>query len=161
MFQNSTLCRLAMYKDGESGLLMCGGRIQFFNEDKAAIPIIPHDAWISTLLAHEAHNANHDEIAGTLLRMRKNAWVVKARRLAKKTVDKCVISRKARAKICKQIMGDLPLERTEPARPFEITAVDLFGPYEVKDHVKKKVRLKVWGIVFCCMVSSDTHRRRK
>lgn len=71
MFQNSTLCRLAVYKDGESGLLMCGGRIQFFNEDKAAIPIIPLDAWISTLLAHEAHNANHDEIAGTLLRMRK------------------------------------------------------------------------------------------
>lgn len=130
MFQNSTLCRLAVYKDEESGLLMCGGRIQLFNGDKAAVP---HDAWTFTFLAHEAHNANHDEIAATLLRMRNNARVVKARRLAKKIVDSCIICRKARAKICKQIMGDLPLERTEPVRPFEFTTADLFGPYEVKD----------------------------
>ena len=37
------------------------------NEDKTTVPIILYDAWISTLLAQEAHNANHDEIVGTLL----------------------------------------------------------------------------------------------
>lgn len=50
-------------------------------------------------------------------------------------------------------MADLPLERTKPARPFEFTTVDLFGLYEVKDEVRKKVRLKVWAIVFCCLAS--------
>ncbi|KAI3361784.1 hypothetical protein L3Q82_002121 [Scortum barcoo] len=54
-------------------------------------------------------------------------------------------------------MSDLPSERITPARPFEYTTVDLFGPYEVKDEVRKKVRLKVWGIVFCCMASRALH----
>lgn len=90
-----------MYKEEESGLLVCGGRIQYFNEDKVVVPILPYEAWISTLLAQKAHRANHGEIAGTLLQMRKKAWVVKGRRLAKKVVDSCVICRKARGRKCK------------------------------------------------------------
>ncbi|XP_049606772.1 uncharacterized protein [Syngnathus scovelli] len=39
------------------------------------------------------------------------------------------------------------------AAPFEFTGVDLFGPYQVKDDVRKRVRWKVWGLVFCCMAS--------
>ncbi len=77
--------------------------------------------------------------------MRRVAWVVKGRRLAKRVVESCVICRKARAKKCKQIMSDLPPERIGPAAPFEFVTVDLFGPYEVKDEVKKRIRLKVWG----------------
>ncbi|GAA6075579.1 uncharacterized protein LOC123723901 [Tachysurus ichikawai] len=152
-FQNTTLNRLSVYRDEETGLLVCRGRFQIFDEDKTAVPILPYEAWISTLLAQEAHSANHEEIAGTLLRMRKRAWVIKGRKLAKERVDNCVECRKARAKRCQQIMSDLPFERIIPARPFEYTTVDLFGPYEVKDEVRKKVKLKVWGIVFCCMAS--------
>lgn len=48
-------------------------------------------------------------------------------------------------------MGDLSLERTEPAAPFEFTTLDLFGPYVIKDEVKKRVGCKVWGIVFSYM----------
>lgn len=65
--------------------------------------------------------------------------------------------RKARAKKCQQIMGDPPPERVSPARPFEHTTVGFFGPYDVKDEVRKKVKLKVWGIVFCCMLSRALH----
>ncbi|KAL3056681.1 hypothetical protein OYC64_019209 [Pagothenia borchgrevinki] len=54
-------------------------------------------------------------------------------------------------------MEDLPTERTEPACPFEFTTVDLFGPYHVKDDVKKRTTLKVWGVVFCCMASRAIH----
>lgn len=80
--------------------------------------------------------------------MRKKAWVIKGRRLAKKMVDSYVVCRKNKAKQCQQIMADVSLERTGPAAPYEFTTMDLFGPYEVKDEVKKRTRLKVWGIVF-------------
>lgn len=30
---------------------------------------------------------------------------------------------------------------------------DLFGPFEIKDAVNKRMVKKVWGVVFCCMVS--------
>lgn len=146
-----------MFRDEETGLLVCGGRFQIFDKEKTAVPFLPYDTWISTLLAQEAHSENHEEIAGTLLQMRKKAWVIKGRKLVKRVVDNCVACRKARGRKCQKIMDDLPPERTTPARPFEYTTVDLFGPYEVKDEVRKKVKLKVWGIVFCCMASRAMH----
>ena len=90
-FPVTAINRLVVYKDEESGLLVCEGRVQIFTEDKSAVPIIPYEAWISMLIAREAHNANHEGVAGKLLRMRKKAWVIKGRRLAKKVVDSCVI----------------------------------------------------------------------
>ncbi|KAL3973670.1 mitochondrial-processing peptidase subunit beta [Sarotherodon galilaeus] len=65
--------------------------------------------------------------------------------------------KQTKAQSCQQIMGDLPPERTQPALPFEFTTVDLFGPYQVKDDVKKRVMIKVWGVVFCCMASRAIH----
>lgn len=154
-FTDTSLNRL-VYRDRQ-GLLVCGGRFQMFTEGHAAVPILPFKSWISTLLAREAHNANHEGIAGTLLKMRKKAWVIKGRRLAKRVVDSCVTCRKQKAKQCQQIMSDLPPERVSPANPFEYTTVDLFGPYIVKDEVRKRVKLKVWAIVFCCMASRAIH----
>lgn len=77
IFPDTVLKRLAVYRDVDSGLLVCGSRIQIFDEDKTAVPIIPYKAWLSTLIAWEAHKANHEAVPGTLLRMRKMAWVVK------------------------------------------------------------------------------------
>lgn len=48
---NTTTDRLVVYKDQTSGLLMYGGRIQTFREDCGAVPLLPFQAWISTLLA--------------------------------------------------------------------------------------------------------------
>ncbi|CAI5659844.1 unnamed protein product, partial [Oreochromis niloticus] len=156
-FPSTTTDRLVVYRDQTSGLLVCGGRIQTFKEDRKAVPLVPFQAWLSTLLAREAHSEGHDGVAGTLLRMRKKAWVVRGRIIAQKVVDQCIICKKAKARTCKQVMGDLPEERSNPAAPFEFTSVDLFGPYHVRDDVKKRVTMKVWGVVFCCMASRAIH----
>ncbi len=97
-FPDTTLSRLAVYKDVNSGLLVCGGRIQMFDEEKTAIPVLPFEVWASTLLARESHEVNHEGVAGTLLRMRNTAWVIKGRRIAKNIVDSCVSCRKYRVK---------------------------------------------------------------
>lgn len=81
VFPDTMLSRLAVYKDVNSGLLVCGGRIQMLNEDKTAVPVLPFEAWVSTLLAQEFHNTNHEGVAGTLLQMRKKIWVIKGMRL--------------------------------------------------------------------------------
>lgn len=148
--------RLVVYKDQGTGLLVCGGRVQSF-KDQAGVPILPYDAWLSTLLAREVHNVGHDGVAGTLLKMRRKAWVIKGRRIAQRVVNGCMFCRKVKARKCHQVMADLPPERTDPAAPFEFTTVDLFGPYQVKDDVKKTVALMVWGIVFSCMASRAIH----
>lgn len=91
------------------------------------------------------------------MKMRAKAWVIKGRRIAKRVVDDCLICRKTKAKKCEQVMGFLPPERTEPAAPFTFTAVDVFGPYDVRDDVKKRVTQKAWGVLFCCMASRAIH----
>ncbi|GAA6101821.1 uncharacterized protein LOC106611916 [Tachysurus ichikawai] len=82
-------------------------------------------------------NLLNEEVRGKTPNRR--AWVIKGRKLAKESADICVECRKARAKRCQQIMSDLPFERITPARPFEYTTVDLFGPYEVKDEGKSEL----------------------
>lgn len=156
-FPNTTIDRLVIDMDPSSGLLMCGGRIQNFREDYKGVPLLPFHAWISTLLAREAHSERHDGVAGTLLRMRKKALITKGRIIARKVVDKCVVCRKTKARTCQQIMGGLPKERSSPAAPFQFTSVDLFGPYHVKDDVKRRRSTKVWGVLFCCMASQAIH----
>lgn len=156
-FQDTTLNRLVVIKDDNSGLLLCGGRVQSWNEDGTAVPLIPFQSWLGTLLAREAHEANHEGVAATLLRTKRKAWVVQGRRIVKKVVNKCITCKKQKARLCQQVMSALPQERTSRANPFEYTTLDLFGPFEVRDAVKKRTKKKVWGIVYCCMTSRAVH----
>lgn len=156
-FHNTTLNRLVVTKDDNTGLVLCGGRVQSWNEDGTAVPLVPFQSWLGTLLAREAHEANHEGVAATLLRTRRKAWVVQGRRTVKKVVNECITCRKQRARLCQQVMSDLPQERTSRANPFEYTTLDLFGPFEVRDAVKKRAKKKVWGIVYCCMASRAVH----
>lgn len=156
-FHDTTLNRLVVFKDENTGLLLCGGRVQSWNEDRTAVPLIPFQSWLGTLLAREAHESNHEGVAATLLRTRRKTWVVQGRRSVKKVINECLICKKRRARFCQQVMSDLPQERTNRANPFEYTTLDLFGPFEVRDAVKKRVKKKVWGVVYCCMASRAVH----
>lgn len=156
-FNDSTLNRLVVYKDKNTGILLCGGRVQSWVEDGRSVPLIPYHSWLATLLTREAHELNHEGVAATLLRTRKKAWIVQGRRTAQKVVNNCVTCRKQKGKMCQQMMSDLPPERSQRANPFAYTTLDLFGPFEIKDAVKKRTGKKVWGIVFCCMVSRAVH----
>ena len=42
-------------------------------------------------------------------------------------------------------MAPLPQERVGPAPIFDAVAIDLFGPLEFKDMVRKKISGKGWG----------------
>ncbi|KAL2087330.1 hypothetical protein ACEWY4_018389 [Coilia grayii] len=156
-FSDSTLNRLVVHQDKKTGLLLCGGRIQSWTEDGAAVPLLPYNSWIATLLSREAHKNNHEGIAATLLRTRKKAWIVQGRKIVKKVVNDCIPCRKLRGKMCQQVMSDLPPERSQSFNPFEYSTLDLFGPFEIKDSVKRRTGKKVWGIVFCCMASRAVH----
>lgn len=156
-FRDTTLDRLVVQKEEKTGLLLCGGRIHCWDEDRVAVPLIPCQSWLATLLAREAHEENHEGVASTLLRTRKKAWIMQGRRTVKKVLNNCVTCKKQRAKMCQQVMSDLPQERSKRASPFEYTTLDLFGPFEVKDSVKRRTSKKVWGIVFCCMASRAVH----
>ena len=54
-------------------------------------------------------------------------------------------------KLNEQIMENLPIERLKPAPTWTYTALDLFGPFKIKDKVKKRTTEKAYGIIFKCL----------
>ena len=51
-------------------------------------------------------------------------------------------------------MADLPLDRSDPARPFTFSAVDYFGPWLIKEGRRE---VKRYGVLFTCMASRAVH----
>ena len=45
-------------------------------------------------------------------------------------------------------MGSLQIDRFIPAAPFHNTTLDFFGPFWVKDTVKRKMKGKVYGVLY-------------
>ncbi|XP_074648991.1 uncharacterized protein LOC141904311 [Tubulanus polymorphus] len=55
------------------------------------------------------------------------------------------------AKVEDQYMADLPSIRLNPSPPFQHTACDLFGPFNVR--IKRMTTMKVWGVIFTCLAT--------
>ncbi len=63
----------------------------------------------------------------------------------------CVICKRLEKRLSKQIMGQLPLERLKPAPLWSYTALDLFGPFKIRDEVKKRTFSN--GVIFNCLMT--------
>ena len=56
-----------------------------------------------------------------------------------------------------QLMAPLPSTRVLPTLAWTYTSLDLFGPLEHVDMVRKRMKEKCWGVLFTCMVSRAVH----
>ena len=65
--------------------------------------------------------------------------------------SKCIICRKLDKRVTEQVIGSLPTDRLKPAPPWYITGIDLFGPYRIRDEVKKITASKTYGVMFTCL----------
>ena len=54
-------------------------------------------------------------------------------------------------------MGQLPEERLKPSPAWNSTAIDLFGPFKIRDEVKKRTFGKAYGVIFNCLSSRAVH----
>ena len=54
-------------------------------------------------------------------------------------------------------MSALPDHRLAIAPVFHTTSIDLFGPLTIKDMVKKRTTIKVWGFIANCTVTRSIH----
>ena len=81
-------------------------------------------------------------------------WIVGCSRVVRSYISKCVLCRKWRSNLQTQKMATLPEDRVEPAEPFSYCAVDLFGPFLIKEGRKE---LKRYGVLFTCMASRAVH----
>lgn len=150
-----------MYPFLDLGILRTGGRIGRSNLPyKSKHPILlPEKHKISKMLIQEAHIANLH--AGTTLLahiLKQTFWIVGAKRLIRKLINKCVVCCRYRSKPVQQLMGDLPKARVEISRAFTNCGCDFTGAIEVKiSKGRGQKTTKSYVALFVCLATKALH----
>lgn len=144
------------------GLLRVGGRLQNseFEFNKKHPIIIPRNCNLAFLIIHDSHRITlHGGNQLTLAQIRHQFWVLGARGLVKKFINKCVTCYRFRSTSVTQLMGSLPSDRTKILiKPFTNCGVDLCGPVWVKVSGERHIRAKKGYIVlFICFATKAVH----
>lgn len=158
--KRSKLIALDPFLD-DNGVMRVGGRLEnaiaTFNNKHPVI--LPKDHQVTQLIVRQIHL---DTLHGGPLLMvnllRKNYWILQAKRLSNEEYKKCVVCRRHRGKTREQIMGQLPKDRVTLERAFLHTSIDYAGPIEVKSSKLRNARIqKGYIAIFVCMGTKAVH----
>ena len=158
MLDKGSLNSLRPYQ--KDGVIMLGGRateaMKMFY-DSHEHPILAYDDPIAYLWMKKMHNEDHTGIKKTTAKSRRRYWIVKAGILAAKIKRSCFRCRLLDKLLAQQLMAPLPKSRQMMSPTFYEVSLDLFGPFEIRDAVKKRCRMKVWGLIINCLSTRAVH----
>ena len=153
----SQLHKLDPFLD-QNGLLRVGGRLQNAElSDLVKHPVVlPRKSRITDLVIRHFHcNVLHQGRGITTQEIRTNGfWIVGCSSAVSSFILNCVLCRRLRGSTQGQKMADLPSDRLKPSPPFTFCAVDLFGPWFIKEGRKE---LKRYGVLFTCLACRAIH----
>ena len=147
--------RLGPFK-AEDDTIMVGQRIENWlkqNWNQDSFILLPGKHPFTALYINYLHSIDHAGVDVTLCKLQSKFWVPSARKIIKSVKNACVVCRKLEVKVEGQSMGQISDERLSPCPAFYHTAVDIFGPFQIKDNVKKRTTGKAYGVIFNCMVT--------
>ncbi|XP_033112733.1 uncharacterized protein LOC117113494 [Anneissia japonica] len=121
------------------------------------VPLLPHDHEFTKLYAVMTHDDGHNGVDTTMTKIRSHYWVVRLRRLVTSIRHSCIRCRKFEGEEIRQQMAPLPLQRLKPSPTWSSVGCNLFGPLKVKGEVQKRVRGKVYAVIFNCLVTRSVH----
>ena len=115
------------------------------------LPVIMGSTRVAYLIMLHSHNKDHAGRDVTMAMSRHEAWIVNAKRLAKKIVRSCVRCRFMRKQLEGQKMAAIPSNLLSPSPPFTNIGIDLIGPFTVKSMTNKRSTMKVWVVALVCL----------
>ena len=142
------------------GIYIVGGRSQRWVEmsyNKQELILLPYEHRFSKLYAEHIHLRGHLGVLSTASKIRSRFWIIRLLKLVTYIKNNCIICRKMEKKLCEQIMGKLPTKGLKPAPAWDATALDFFGPFKIKDEVKKRTTGKAYGLIFNCLTTRAVH----
>nr|XP_012135148.1 PREDICTED: uncharacterized protein LOC100874762 isoform X2 [Megachile rotundata]XP_012135760.1 PREDICTED: uncharacterized protein LOC100874762 isoform X3 [Megachile rotundata] len=143
------------------GILRVGGRLSQANIPyNARHPILlPRQHHVTNLIILEQHVKHfHAGVLATLNAVRQRFWVPNAKRLIRSLIHKCVICFRAKPPIVEYKMGDLPLSRVVPSKPFNQVGLDFCGPLFIKEKVQRnRNKVKIYIAIFVCFSTKAVH----
>ncbi|XP_043264252.1 uncharacterized protein LOC122404380, partial [Colletes gigas] len=155
----SPLKRLNPFLDAHD-VLRVGGRLENATLAwEAKHPIILPKHHVSTMIIRQCHvNTLHGGLQLTISMVKQQFWILGCRTTARKVIHQCMKCVRWRAQTSTQIMQDLTLERSRPARAFLNCGVDYAGPYKVRDSAGRgKTAHKAYIAVFVCFATRAIH----
>ena len=158
--KTSSLLLLRPFID-DDGLLRLAGRLTH-----SALPyaekhpiMLPKDSAFTKLLINYAHQQTlHDGRQLTHSYLLHAFWVIHAKVAIRSTLKNCVRCTRFEARPKPQLMGDLPPQRIEEARPFLHSRVDYAGPINIHTTKGRGHRAyKGYICIFVCLAIKAVH----
>ena len=133
------------------------GKLLKVGYDVEELQILDPKHHYSRLILKEIHEQCHESDDKVIWKSRNRFWIPKARRVVSRIRQECYKCRLLQKKLCEQMMAPLPGTRVLPSPAWTYTSIDLFGPLEHADMVRKRLKEKCWGVIFTCCVSRAVH----
>lgn len=138
------------------GVIVLGQRIsewlkEIWNQE--SFVLIPSSHPATKLYIRGLHKRDHAGTEITLAKLQRKFWVPDARKVIKTIKEKCIVYRKLEKRTENQCMGHVRAERLKSAPLFYHTEMDLFGPFTIKDTIKKRTHGKAYGVVFNFLIT--------
>ncbi|XP_041450599.1 uncharacterized protein LOC121404671 [Drosophila obscura] len=157
--KSSSISSLSPFID-PSGLLRVGGRL-----GNSSLPfnaqhplILPKGHPVTSAMISYYHQRNlHAGPRALLAKIRLEYWPIGGIKAVSKAVSKCVRCFRTRPRMVEHIMGDLPKERLEGSRAFEVTGVDYCGPFFYRSEIRTRPPIKCYISVFIYFTSKAIH----
>ena len=118
---------------------------------------LPRESEYGRLYCLTTHWEHHGGVDDTKARIRERIWIPRIRPIVKEIKKNCIRCRFLEKRLLTQVMSPLPIERLQPSPAFFHTSIDLFGPFSVRDTVKKRAFGKGYGVIFTCLYSRAVH----
>ena len=119
--------------------------------NKQELILLPYEYRFSKLYAAQIHQRGHLGVLSRASKVRSRFWIIRLLKLVKYIKNNSIVCRKIEKKLGEQV------ERLKPAPAWDSTALDFFGPFKVKDEVKKKTTGKAYGLIFNCLATRAVH----
>ncbi|MCP3850322.1 MAG: hypothetical protein GY694_08820 [Gammaproteobacteria bacterium] len=133
------------------------GKLLKIGYDVEELPILDHNHPYTRLVLKDFHEEGHCGDDRTVWKSRVKFWIPQARRIVRKIRKECYRCRLLTRRNVQQMMAPLPEQRVLPTPAWTFTSLDLFGPLEHADMVRKRLKEKCWGVLFTCTVSRAVH----
>ena len=110
--------------------------------------LLPYDHPFSRLYVAQTHARGHHGIVTTASKVHTKYWIPKLLKLVKSIKFRCIICKKLAKETSEQVISQLPEDRFKPTPPWYSTGIDLFGPFKIRDEIKKRTISKAYGVIF-------------
>ena len=148
-------------------ILRLGGRICAEGLDERGIkkPVLIHPAdklcEMMVSYYHQHVLLHTGGIKCLMCELNKSVWVAGSLVYLKRILRSCVKCRKAQPHPKPPVMAPLPIERVPSPRhrivPFETTACDCAGPWQIKAEGRGRISPKRWMLIFRCAMYGAIH----